>query len=525
MSQAFNLTTRKNNLRALSLDRGKARFDLVIIGGGITGAAVARDASLRGLKVLLLEKNDFAWGTSSRSSKLIHGGVRYLEHFEFGLVFESVSERARLWKLAPHLVKPLSFLFPAYKTSRLRFPMLVAGLWLYDLLALFRVPTLHKAFAQKRTTQEEPALRSENLEGSVKYWDASTNDSWITLSNIKDAQDAGALSISRMNVESVEWNSQVANRNDAFHKVKAYDVLENQNFEFEARVVVYAAGPWTDLLWDSSHPKLATTRGSHIVVNAEKLPIKNAVVLIHPTDERVLFAIPWEKHTIVGTTDIFDAAHPDQTQMSPQEVDYLLKAAEFYFPKNLLKKEDVLSTWTGLRPLLAPSKDAGTASDISREHHLEWQNPGRVLICGGKLTTHRRMAQDTIHCILQNTRHWEFPLGQENPLLDANSVTDHRPYPNFLAPTQKSSSQLPDLNDIKKILNEQMVLELEDFFVRRTDIFYKAPKNGLEYVESLKSIFLEVLGWNEARFAQSLEKYCEYLEKNIGKPLERRIIR
>ena len=363
-SPLFSIDTRKEVLSSLD----HSEYDICIVGGGITGAAIARDASLRGFKVLLLEKNDFASGTSSRSSKLIHGGVRYLEHFEFGLVMESTRERARLWKLAPKLVSPLPFLFPAYKNSRQPLWKLSLGLTLYDLLAMFRAPSKHKTMNKEKTLTAEPILNSEDLTGSVFYWDGATDDASLTMSNIVDAQSNGAQCLSRTTVTGIDWSERGANT------VFFRDELSGQIHELKSHAVVCATGPWSDrFLEDMNIPFrkiLSTSRGSHIVVPHHKLPCQHATVIFHPQDERVLFSIPWEDVTIVGTTDIFDDKSPDSTVITREEVHYLLEAANSYFPSVKIDRKDIISTWAGLRPLvLEEGKDE---SAISRDHFLHW---------------------------------------------------------------------------------------------------------------------------------------------------------
>lgn len=500
-------------------------FDICVVGGGITGAAIARDAALRGLSVLLLEKDDFASGTSSRSSKLVHGGVRYLEQYEFKLVMESTYERALLWKLAPHLVTPLPFLFPSYVGGRVPLWKLNAGLWLYDLLAKFRLPSLHKRYFKKRTLIEEPALKSAGLRGSIFYWDGATNDALLTLANIVDAFKAGAQTLSRCRLTRVEWNH--ASPQGQAHRLFLHDELNGSSSLAHARVVVSALGPWTDefLKADAAiaRPRLlAPTRGSHIVLTQKRLPTRNAVTLFHPRDGRVLFTIPWGDCTIVGTTDLFDDQSPDRTSISSDEVDYLLEAANEFYPGRALKRDDVLSTWSGLRPLLAPP-DKASASQISREHHLSFEEPGLLLIAGGKLTTHREMAEQAVDTLLKGTQNWAKPL-QKNFI---KTITQHRPLPAFEFPvgsaprlgSSEASALSPD--DVRGICRSQMVLSLEDFMVRRTSLFYKEADNGIAMLPFLKTPLCAELDWNDKDWDREVARYEDYLELNVRAPLGR----
>lgn len=507
--------------RARSLDGlSQHTFDLCVIGGGIVGAAVARDAALRGWKVLLVEKDDFAAGTSSKSSKLIHGGVRYLEHGEFALVFEATRERALLWKLAPDLVTPLAFLFPAYKQSRVPLWKLNLGLWLYDVLALFRMPSLHRRYDKARTLREEPALRGQDLNGAIFYWDGLTDDALLTLANIVDARTAGAECLARTSCTGIDWATPSA-KEPTLHTIRLRDTLHGRELTARARTVVSATGPWSDqLLKDfgkARAPLLKTTRGSHIVVSRERLPVKHAVVMTHPRDGRVLFVIPWENVSVVGTTDLFDATGPDEVKISPDEVHYLLEAANEFFPSCRLEQKDVWSAWAGLRPLLAPPSESSAAA-VSREHHIEWIEPGLCLIAGGKLTTHREMAEQVVERLFQETAHWKFPPGPGfRP-----TVTHERPLPRlsggaarFKQPTILAAA------DILEICRTEMVLDLEDLFVRRTGLYYRLPDNGESLVNAWAEPLKKFFGWSNADWKREVEAYATYVDTQVREPLGR----
>ncbi len=522
----FSWRTRLSDLELLS--QRTTPFDLLVVGGGITGAAVAREAATRGLSVLLVEKGDFASGTSSRSSKLVHGGVRYLEQFEFGLVMESTRERALLWKLAPQLVTPIPFLFPAYQDSRVPLWKLAAGLWLYDLLALFRTPSLHRTYFRKRCLQEEPAMRAEGLSGALFYWDGTTDDSLLTLANLVDARASGAITLSRIKAQDFRIDPRSSEGRP--HRVVLEDTLTGHTHSVEVRSVVVAGGPWTDQILAQTglrFPKLmATTRGSHIVVPASKLPVKHALVMTHPRDGRVLFSIPWGEFTVVGTTDIFDAEAPEKVAISAEEIRYLIDSAAYYFPEHLLRPEDVVSTWSGLRPLIAPP-DSSSASEISREHHLEWRDEGVVIIAGGKLTTHREMAEQTVDVLLRRSSSWAQPLGRGF----CPSSTARRRFPELALPLAESTAHRPrlgsseasalSLDDIRGICRSLAVMSIEDLFVRRTQIFYKEELNGWLLLPRLKDTLCQELGWNEPEWMRQVDAYRNYLETNILKPLGR----
>ncbi|MEO5668536.1 MAG: glycerol-3-phosphate dehydrogenase/oxidase [Bdellovibrionota bacterium] len=523
----FSWRSRSRDLQRLR-DKSPV-FDVLIVGGGITGAAVAREAQTRGLSCLLVEKGDFAGGTSSRSSKLVHGGVRYLEQFEFGLVKESTRERALLWKNAPQLVTPMPFLFPAFAESRVPLWKLAAGLWLYDTLALFRLPSLHKSFLKARTLVEEPGLRSEGLRGAIRYWDGATDDALLTLANIIDARAEGCVALSRVRAEEFHLRTTGG---EATHEAILKDVLSGDSLKVHFRSVVVAGGPWTDALLATSglsFPKLmATTRGSHIVVPFNKLPSRNAVVMTHPKDGRVLFTIPFGEFTVIGTTDLFDKDAPEKVAINSEEVQYLIDSARAYFPAHPLSFDDVVSTWSGLRPLIAPP-DTASASQISREHHLEWRDEGIVVIAGGKLTTHREMAEQTVDTLLRKASSWKNPLGGGfRP-----SKTMRRKFPRIRMPISSAehtneplgTSEAARLSvaQIQEICATLAVLSLEDLLVRRTQIFYKEPHNGWLLLTKLKPILCEALEWDESEWTTQVEAYRGYVEKNVLAPLGRKL--
>ncbi len=524
----FSQNERSRFIEILSNENSSPVFDLCIVGGGITGAAIARDAALRGLHTLLIEKDDFAQGTSSRSSKLVHGGIRYLENFEFGLVAESTRERALLWKHAPELVKPLGFVFPTYKNSRLPLWKLDIGVWLYDILSFFRSPSLHKLFFRDRTLKKEPALRNDQLVGSVFYWDAATDDGLLTLANIIDAHNNGAFCLSQAKLKSVDWNPKNSLGPDFAHKIhiEAKDFKQDSTkqilFTAKARSVVSATGPWTDEFLghavgrpSTAPKKMAPTRGSHIVVSAKKIPINSAIVLTHPTDGRVLFGIPWEGFTVVGTTDVFDNQNPDTVRISADEINYLVQACAFFFPNHPIEAHDILSAWSGLRPLLAPP-DSASASEISREHVIEWKDPGFLMIAGGKLTTHREMAEQAVDRILAETQSWEIPL-KHGKVFDC--LTHARKLPLVLG-GRKIPSSISDLTFevLDDMCKTQMILHLEDLLVRRTEIFYKDTQNGLEKINQIREPLCSILGWTENRWQIELNNYKTYVDFNFLEP-------
>ncbi|MBA3504078.1 MAG: glycerol-3-phosphate dehydrogenase/oxidase, partial [Deltaproteobacteria bacterium] len=299
-------------------------YDIVVIGGGITGAGIARDAALRGLKVALFEKGDYASGTSSKSSKLVHGGLRYLEHGEIGLVFESVSERRVQTRVAPHLVRPLPFIIPIYKGAKPGLELMNVGLWIYDSLALFRSPKLHRTFRGTKAALElEPQLKPDGLRGALEYYDCATDDARLVLENAIDAVNLGAACHTYTEVLRFERDPDRRIRG-----VVVRDRLTGETRTITCRAVVLAAGAWTDEMIrrfeiPMDRPLLRRTKGVHIVLPRERLPLARAITLISPVDQRVMFAIPWRERTVLGTTDTDFTGSADEVAADAEDVRYL----------------------------------------------------------------------------------------------------------------------------------------------------------------------------------------------------------
>jgi glycerol-3-phosphate dehydrogenase len=381
---------------------GSRAFDLLVIGGGITGCGIARDAALRGLSVALVEKDDFASGTSSRSSRLVHGGVRYLEHGHIHLVFESSAERRRLLRLAPHLVRPLLFTWPVYAGARIPRWKLDAGLTLYDALALFRNVKGHRRLSRDGVLTNEPMLRAEGLVGGAAYFDAATNDARLTLANALSAMSAGAVVVNHAGVTALHTeNGRIAG-------ATVRDALGGGCADVRAAIVVNATGPWSDQLRQldgaptrhrSTEPGLRGSKGAHIAVPRTRIGNASAVTLVSPHDGRVMFVLPADSQTIIGTTDTYTSSSPDDVRATNDDVRYLLASANAFFPAARLTPDDVVSAWAGIRPLLPAAGD--TPGNASREHAIATSPNGLISVTGGKLTTYRVMAADVVHVVLQ----------------------------------------------------------------------------------------------------------------------------
>jgi glycerol-3-phosphate dehydrogenase len=364
---------------------GDGVFDLLILGGGITGAGVALDAVLRGLRVALIDKGDFASGTSSLSSKLVHGGLRYLEHGDFHLVYEALHERGRLLRNAPHLVHPLRFVLPFYEGARVPPWKFRMGLVLYDLLAGARNIRRSRAMSLFRLGREFPDLRAKGLRGGAEYFDAQMDDARLCLEVLRTAALHGAVLANY--VEAIAFDRA----GGLVRGVRTLDHCGGREFSIAARQVLNATGPWGDavrrLAGDDSGPLLQPTKGVHLIVPARR---STAFLLLHPADGRVFFVLPWMNKTLLGTTDTACDDSPDELAVTPTDVEYLLTGFNHYFAPPL-SAADVLGSFAGLRPLVRSRP--GEPSDLSREFQIHTSPSGLLTVAGGKYTTYRHMAE------------------------------------------------------------------------------------------------------------------------------------
>lgn len=367
-------------------------YDLLVVGGGITGAGIARDAAMRGLRTALVEARDLGWGTSSRSSRLIHGGLRYLEQGHLALVREASRERQVLLRIAPHLVRPLAFVFPVHRGDRVPLWKLAAGLLVYDLLAPLRNVRRHRILGKRALLAEEPMLRERGLVGGARYWDAQCDDARLVVATARSAALHGADVATYTSVIGLERGGgqvrgAVVEDDDGVHGL------------VRAAVVVNATGPWADelrRLEDSgAAPLLRRTRGAHVVVRRARLGHTSAITLTSPIDGRLMFVLPWGEFSYIGTTDTDEPGPPGDTVAAVSDVHYLLRSANAAFPQAHLTEEDVLAAWAGLRALL-DSGQALAPSAVSREHVIRRGPGGMLTIAGGKLTTYRAMAAELV---------------------------------------------------------------------------------------------------------------------------------
>ena len=375
-------------------------FDLLVVGGGITGAGIALDAITRGLKVCLIEKSDFASGTSSRSTKLIHGGLRYLKQLEFGIVREVGQERAILYKNAPHIVIPERMLLPIVEGGSLGKYSTSLGLYVYDRLAGVEKEERRNMLSKEATLEKEPLLNTEILKGGGMYVEYRSDDARLTIEVLKSAVERGALCINY-----VEFSSFLLDANNKINGAVAKDVFTGETIKIAAKKIINACGPWVDDLrkTDNSLKKkrLHLTKGIHIVIKKERLPLKQAVYF-DVKDGRMIFAIPRGKKVYIGTTD---TNYKDDTNFpfaTKQDVQYTLDAANNMFPSANLIMDDVESTWSGLRPLI--HEDGKSPSDLSRKDEIFISDSGLISIAGGKLTGFRKMAERSVNVVCKQLK-------------------------------------------------------------------------------------------------------------------------
>lgn len=483
------------------------KFDVLVVGGGITGCGVARDAAMRGLKVALVERDDFASGTSGRSSRLVHGGIRYLEHGQLHLVRESIRERETLLRIAPHLVQPLAFTWPIYRGARVGRLKLAAGLFIYRLMAgkgSRRSSSLNAA----QTLDREPSLGNAGLAGGAVYYDARTDDARLTIANAISAEQNGAVVVNHTRVGEI-----IRDGRKAIGAVATSQLLEARQ-EIRARVIVSARGVWQSELDARNQPqRYRGSKGAHIAVPRERVGNREAMTLISPIDGRVMFCLPAGSQTIIGTTDTWTDDAPESVHASTGDVDYLLRSANSYFPAAHLSADDVVSAWAGIRPLVGGQSSNPTA--VSREHSIVADESGIIHVTGGKLTTYRAMASEIVDRVQET-------LGQR------------------LTPSKTSEVDLPGADRTQEIarleredprLSEPLVSALpytgahlvygvtrekaqtlSDLLIRRTHLAFEARDHGRSVAARAADIVAPLLAWDDQLKSTRVREF----ERDIG---------
>jgi glycerol-3-phosphate dehydrogenase len=510
-------------------------WDMIIVGGGATGVGVAIDAASRGYDVLLLEQSDFGKGTSSRSTKLAHGGVRYLEQGNIGLVMEALKERGLLLQNAPHLVHDLRFVVPNYDWWEA--PFYGLGLKLYQLLAGKYGFGTSRMLSREETLEHLPTLKTEGLRGGAVYYDGQFDDARLLIHMVATAFEQGATLLNYVEVTGLTKDAQ-----GFVDGVGARDVETGNEFRTNAKVVVNATGAFSDLLRLQAEPSatrlIVPSQGIHLVFDSSFLQGESAVMVPHTGDGRVLFAIPWHGHTLVGTTDTPIPAATLEPVAMEQEIEFILATAGQYLTKTPTR-DDVLSVFAGVRPLVRATGVTGTAG-LSRDHVIHIDRSGLVTVCGGKWTTYRHMAED---CVDQAATLAQLP---EKPC-----VTHHLRIHGFHNATKKEAAKElgslavygSDAREIRKLIEtdarlseplhaalpyvkaeviwaarHEMARTVEDTLARRTRALFLNARAAVRMAPAVADLMASELGWDEVTRTKQLAAFCEVASNYVLNP-------
>ena len=531
-------------------------WDMLIIGGGITGAGIAREAARRDLAVLLIEQKDFAWGTSSRSSKMVHGGLRYIASGDYKTTLLSVRERERMLSEASGLVNEMHYVMPHYKG---KFPppwIFNTLLRVYDRLAGKRYFTY---FKREAFLSLNPHIKKDKFLGASQFSDAVTDDSRLVMRVLDEAINDGAQAINYLKAESLITNEQglvvgatlkdTSSEDNAHTNAQSYDVY--------AKVVVSATGAWADTLRmqaskqteQSFHKQIRPSRGSHLVVSKERLPIKQAYTFLHPVDKRAVFVFPWENRTVLGTTDLDHPPLDDsEVGITNEEVDYLLAATNDLFSEADLNREDVISTWAGVRPLISEGGDGKRVSPSKEKRdHSVWLDNNLVTVSGGKLTTFRLIALDVLEKCQE-------VLALDKSVIQSQTINGDHVFSDTTPSNPKFSTLPKDLQqrlqgfyglqldtllelahdedlayvtdsntiwaEIRFAARHEQVIHLDDLLLRRTRLGLILPHGAMTPLIStrLKQICQQELGWDEQKWQQEVARYQDLWKRYYHLP-------
>jgi glycerol-3-phosphate dehydrogenase len=506
---------------------------------------------MRGFRTLLVDQGDLGSGTSSRSSRLIHGGLRYLEEGDFRLVFEALRERRTLLGIAPHLVRPLPFIFPVHRGDRLPLWKVWAGVWLYDLLALFRNVRGHRILGKRALLRAEPMLRERGLVGGALYYDAQCDDARLVIATARSAARHGALIANYMAVERlVLADGQVRG-------AEVRDRITGETARLTASVVVNATGPWCDLVRrmedPQARPLLRLTKGVHVMVPRKRVGHQAAIAMTSPIDGRVMFILPWGDFSYIGTTDTDFSGTPDEVRPDPDDVVYLLRSANACFPNAHLSERDVIASWAALRALIIREGTGIPASHVSREHLITRGPAGLLTIAGGKLTTYRVMARelvdlaaDQLHAASGRPRPPRAPTDTEP--LPGGEVRDFAPLAapglelgipartvdHLLAHYGTEAAAVFNLvrerrellrplsphhpaieAEVIHVARRELAQRVEDVLMRRTHVYYEVPDHGAPAARRVAELLGEELGWDAERIAAEAEEYARAVSERV----------
>jgi glycerol-3-phosphate dehydrogenase len=537
---AHKLTTNGDGLSmnlGLNINNIAQHWDLVIIGGGITGAGILREATNMGLQALLVEQKDFAWGTSSRSSKLVHGGLRYLKEGRFLLTKMAIEEREHLLKEAPGLVEPLEFLLPVYEHQRPGKRTLKIGLSLYDLMARERK---HRFYEKTEFYRRMPYARQQGLKGGFFFYDAQVDDSRLVLRLINESVAAGAGALNYTAAIDILRNDT---GNVVGVKIKDTETRESRTLETPA--LINATGCWAEKLHPSPDPgrHLRPLRGSHLVISAKALPIKFGVGFVHPRDNRAIFVLPWEGAVLAGTTDL---DHKTDLSLEPtiteDEISYLLEGLNTIFPSLEISLNDCISAFAGLRPVLSEGRLPPSAE--SREH-VVWVDKGLVTVTGGKLTTFRRLAGDALKAAKPFLASQKFsdkykPLFSRPPDRPLNrfGLADtvwRRLYGRYgqhadamvQAAGPQDLERIPGTHtlwaELPFVAGNEWVRHLGDLLLRRVRIGLLTPQGGKEHLKRIRTLCQPALPWDNKRWKEEIAMYLEQWNRCHALPAKRTI--
>jgi glycerol-3-phosphate dehydrogenase len=512
-------------------------FDLIVIGGGITGAGIALDAAARGLTTVLIEKGDFASGTSSKSTKLVHGGLRYLQNLQFGVTLESVRERELLEKLAPHMVWRVPFIIPQYKKDRLKNLKVRIGLCIYDLMAGLRKNGFHQRISREEILQSCPGINADGLTGGLRYYDCRTDDARYTLAVIAAAVERGALAINHAQVVAFERSGGTV------CGVRVHDRFEPTTPEFVVRgkVIVNATGVWSqktaELSGGKSMLEIVPAKGIHITLPKSRLPISEAMIVNSAHDKRFCFAVPWYDSVIVGTTDTEYEGELERLKAEPWEIRYVLDALNAQFPESHLTTADITGSFAGLRPLVR-ERGAGSTAEVSRKHSLIKGHDGVISIAGGKLTTYRPMAAEVVDLVAKCLQAKErgrkvkhSPTGKimigEEPNIHRNAVLDsiaagsslpgetlatlYTMYGKLIDDVLALVKERPELAQpiapghpfimaqVAYAVRNEAAITIDDVLSRRVRLTITDRKAALRSADAVSRLMARELGWSEHR--------------------------